>query len=228
MKNTRIGYKMPDYLDSSFTELFNHVKNFQRANIYCNQHSFDHTLRVIENQHIISRGINLDERILFTSGLFHDIIRPSNRKGRNHTILSANEAKRILPSFKYKPREIEIISGIILQHNLQEIFQRSDESTILFEADKMDLFGREGVNRWIEFGSGDGLTEQETLKGILRIQIKFLKQYQFKYENSRQLLNIKGRDFFKIIQKKLGKIFFNQYIEENEGNEIINYYLNLQ
>lgn len=228
MKKTKVNeLEIPNYLSNDFADIYKYAKSTHLNNSNCQGHDFAHTLRVMNNQNIISQENPQDEKLLYTSGLLHDIIRPPSRGGGGHAILSANEARRVLPSFGYSSSEIKDIYRAIIEHNKYDIKQRSHLSKILFDADKLDLFGINGINRWLIFGTGDGLNETETLKGALRIQTNFLKQDQFHYDTSRELLAKEAGVFFEEIRSRLGETTFDKEIKKHNGENIVSPYIKL-
>jgi len=128
-----------------------------------------------------------------------------------------------LHKFKYSKDEIAIIEKAIREHDNKKEINRSIYSTILFEADKLDTFGKEGFDRWIILGTGDGLSRINTIKGVLKIQFRFFNNYRYKLNVSKKLLKEKARILFDLILDEIGKEEFDSLINKHNGEEFIEF-----
>jgi len=215
-------FKIPSYLKSSrLKNLFNHVKNNYSSS--CKAHGFDHIKRVLDNISVIISDLDINEDIIFAAGLMHDYTREPDRISKKHAKINAEIIKKLLPDYGFNYDEIEVIETAVREHDNKEDIERSIYSTILFEADKLDTFGEEGFNRWLILGSGDGLSRSETIEGILKIQFRFLNQYNFKLDVSKKLLKEKAKILFKLMKDEIGAERYYYLIKKYGGERFTSF-----
>ena len=113
-------------------------------------HRMDHVGRVLANARAIAVHFpEADEEILTLAVLFHDVTSPYNQK-KQHVRLSMNTARRILNGIRYPQDRAERVIAIIAEHsteNPKEGALSSVEARILFDADKIDGIGANGIAR---------------------------------------------------------------------------------
>jgi uncharacterized protein len=120
-------------------------------------HDYEHTKRVLRNALKIAKNYpNADVDVLTAGCLLHDI---AFKDGfvKEHHIVGAKQAERILKEFGFPQENISRIKIIIEDHvgnvakPLRENFQLSIESKILRDADNINALGEIGLKRMIAF-----------------------------------------------------------------------------
>ncbi len=162
---TRRGQKVLEYL----------LENPPRSK----SHGLDHILRVWEFGMELGRKLGADLEILEPALLLHDIIRTPETESR-HASLSAEKAREILPGFGYTPEEIEKIAYCIRNHSdSEEGSPESLEAKILYDADKLDGLGPEGVKRVIALAREKGMDLKTSARWYRERIEKALKKLHF-------------------------------------------------
>jgi uncharacterized protein len=120
------------------------------ADIQSVAHRMDHIERVLANaQNIATHFPDTDTELLTLSVLLHDVTSPFNRK-EEHVELSTNTARDILNEIGYPPEKSERVLSIIGEHSTERLKTgnlSSVEARILFDADKIDGLGPNGIAR---------------------------------------------------------------------------------
>ncbi|HSB83384.1 MAG TPA: HD domain-containing protein [Nitrosarchaeum sp.] len=121
-------------------------------------HDFDHIMRVFKNAQIICKKENVDEKLVLSAVLLHDIVSypKSNKRSKLSSIKSAEKAKKILKKFDFTKEEIQIICDAIRDHS----FSRNKtpttiEGKILQDADRLDALGAIGIARVFAVGGSE-------------------------------------------------------------------------
>ena len=113
-------------------------------------HRMDHIQRVRAHAEVIVGHFpGADCELLTLAVLLHDVMSPFDRKER-HVRLSMNTARRILNGVRYPPARTECVLAIIAEHSTEEPREgplSSVEAQILFDADKLDGVGANGIAR---------------------------------------------------------------------------------
>jgi len=113
-------------------------------------HRWDHIERVLTNaQKIAPHFPDVDGELLTLAALLHDVTSPFNRK-EEHVELSMQTAQKILNDIDYPPDRTKRVLAIMAEHSterLQEGNLSSTEARILFDADKIDGIGPNGIAR---------------------------------------------------------------------------------
>lgn len=143
-------------------------------------HDSNHTKKVIENAIYISHKEQISEyelMLIKTAALLHDV--GFIKSHLNHEVLGCEFAKKILPDFEFKPREIDSVCEMIMSTKLPQS-PKNKLSEILCDA---DLFYLGGKNyEWL----ADKLYFELKENGILRTkeewhnrQISFFNSQRF-------------------------------------------------
>ncbi len=120
-------------------------------------HGLNHILRVWKFGMELGKKLGANLEILEPALLLHDIIRTPETENV-HASLSAREARKILPRFGYTDEEVEQIVHCIRNHSdSEEGSPESLEAKILYDADKVDGLGPEGVKRVIALAKEKGM-----------------------------------------------------------------------
>jgi len=139
--------------------IINSLKNEVRdLMINDSAHDFDHIMRVFKNAQNICKQENVDEKLVLTAVLLHDIVSypKSDKRSKLSSIKSAEKAKKILKKFDFTKEEIQIIYDAIHDHS----FSRNKtpttiEGKILQDADRLDALGAIGIARVFAVGGSE-------------------------------------------------------------------------
>ncbi|GAB6284593.1 MAG: HD domain-containing protein [Methanoregula sp.] len=113
-------------------------------------HRWDHVERVLANARKIAPHFpDVDLELLTLAALLHDVTSPFNRK-EEHVELSMQTAQKILHEIGYPPDRTERVLAIMAEHSTERLKTgnlSSVEARILFDADKIDGLGPNGIAR---------------------------------------------------------------------------------
>ncbi len=121
-------------------------------------HDFEHTIRVYKNAQKICKKEKLNETLVLSAALLHDIVSypKSDKRSKMSSIESAKKSKKILEKFNFSKEEIGIISDAIRDHSFsQNKIPKTLEGKILQDADRLDALGAIGIAR--VFATGGSL-----------------------------------------------------------------------
>ncbi len=135
-------------------DCFNAVKDKVAAQVNHDRqsvaHRMDHVQRVLQNAYrIASHYPEADLELLKLGVLLHDVCQPFDRK-EEHVELSVEIARKILDEIGYPSDRAERVLQIISEHSTECLDARrptSLEARILFDADKLDGLGANGIAR---------------------------------------------------------------------------------
>jgi len=118
-------------------------------------HDFQHIMRVYNNAKKICKKENVNEKLVLSAVLLHDIVSypKSDKRSKLSSIESAKKSKKILKKLNFSQEEIKIISDAIRDHS----FSRNKtpvtiEGKILQDADRLDALGAIGIARVFAVG----------------------------------------------------------------------------
>jgi len=121
-------------------------------------HDFEHTMRVYKNAQKICKKEKLNEKLVLSATLLHDIVSysKSDKRSKMSSIQSAKKSKKILEKFDFSKEEITIILDAIKDHSFsQRKIPKTLEGKILQDADRLDALGAIGIAR--VFATGGSL-----------------------------------------------------------------------
>jgi uncharacterized protein len=126
-------------------------------------HQPDHLFRVrdraisLAGQFEKDEGRKVDLEILALAALLHDIDEPYDDK-EGHVMRSVGRASEILVKIGYPQERAEKVMRVIAEHSSETPSQAtSDESLVLFDADKLDGVGAIGIARTLVFCGQQGM-----------------------------------------------------------------------
>jgi len=126
------------------------VRTLYAADTQSVAHRMDHIERVLKNiRKIAAHFPDADPELLTLAALLHDVTSPFNRK-EEHVELSMETARNILKEIGYPPERMERVIAIIAEHSTEHLVVGnllSVEARILFDADKIDGLGPNGIAR---------------------------------------------------------------------------------
>lgn len=138
---------MSDYEIQKIQEYINSKVNLDSA------HTLNHIERVYKLALLLADKIkDIDLNVLKIAALLHDVGRNEEDNDitgkKDHAVIGANIAEKILKQFKYSEDFIFKIKHCILSHRYRSDFKpKTKEAKILFDADKLDLLGCIGIIR---------------------------------------------------------------------------------
>ena len=113
-------------------------------------HDFDHVMRVYTNAKKIVKEEKVDEKLVLSAALLHDIVSypKSSKRSKFSSIDSAKKSKIILKKYGFSEKEITIVSDAIKDHSFsQNKVPETLEGKILQDADRLDALGAIGIAR---------------------------------------------------------------------------------
>ncbi|HXV38957.1 MAG TPA: HD domain-containing protein [Nitrosopumilaceae archaeon] len=121
-------------------------------------HDFEHILRVYKNAEKIGKKEKTNMRLVRASVLLHDIVsyQKSDKRSKNASTQSAQQAAKILKKYGYRRHEIGIITQAIREHSFSKGMVPSTlEGKILQDADRLDALGAIGIARTFAVGGAE-------------------------------------------------------------------------
>ena len=121
-------------------------------------HDFEHTMRVYKNAQKICKKEKVNEKLVLSAVLLHDIVSypKSNTRSKTSSIQSAKKSKKVLEKLDFSKEEIKIILDAIREHSFsQNKIPKTLEGKILQDADRLDALGAIGIAR--VFATGGSL-----------------------------------------------------------------------
>lgn len=121
-------------------------------------HDFDHIMRVFKNAQNICKKENVNEKLVLSAVLLHDVISypKSDKRSKLSSIKSAEESKKILKKFNFTKEEIQIIFDAIRDHSFsRNVIPATLEGKILQDADRLDAIGAIGIARVFAVGGSE-------------------------------------------------------------------------
>ena len=167
-------------------------------------HGLDHVERVWDRCLKLGMKLNADLEVLAAAAFLHDF-------GRHHGLAeihgwkSAELAKPLLERIKFPKDKIEAVLHAIGKHDEEIASSERDtiESKVLYDADKMDVFGPVGVTRFVLHRFSNGINLEKIPEILSSIEKRFKGLY---FKESREMV-AEGYeyvvDFFKRLQEDL-------------------------
>lgn len=121
-------------------------------------HDFAHIMRVYKNAQMICKKERVNEKLVLSAVLLHDIISypKFDKRSKLSSIQSAEKSKKILKKFNFNSEEIQIISDAIREHSFsQNKIPATIVGKILQDADRLDALGAIGIARVFTVGGSE-------------------------------------------------------------------------
>ena len=121
-------------------------------------HDLNHVMRVYKNAQKLCRKEKVNEKLVLSAVLLHDIISypKSDRRSKNSSVQSAKEATKFLKNLDFTSEEIQIVSDAIRDHSFsREKIPQTLEGKILQDADRLDAIGAIGIARVFTVGGSE-------------------------------------------------------------------------
>lgn len=145
-------------------------------------HDINHINRVWKAGLEIGKKEKANIEVLEPALLLHDIKRPNDEMAeKNHAVVSATYATRILKKFGYLDKEIKEISEAIRTHSRSSLTDRpaTIEAKIVYDADKQDGLGKEGIKRAVALGKDRNWDSAQTAEWYLARICDVIKNQPF-------------------------------------------------
>ena len=138
-------------------------------------HDWDHTQRVRCNALQLARGEGADLLVVEVAALLHDIGRPqelADQGKTDHAQVGAEMATRLLPQLGVDDNAfITHVADCIRTHRFRmrqpELFPKTLEAKVVFDADKLDGIGAIGIARSFHFAGRIGARVHNTAEEAL-------------------------------------------------------------
>lgn len=121
-------------------------------------HDFNHVMRVYKNTQKLCKKENVNEKLVLSAALLHDIISypKSDKRSKSSSLKSAEESKKILKKLNFSEKEIRIVSDAIRDHSFSRgKTPKTLEGKILQDADRLDAIGAIGIARVFAVGGSE-------------------------------------------------------------------------
>ncbi len=134
------------------------LKDYVKQRMKNSAHDFNHIMRVYKNAKIICKTEKINDELVLTGVLLHDIISypKSHKDSRLSSVKSSEKSKTILKKYGYSEKEIKIISDAIRDHSFsRHKTPQTIEGKILQDADRLDAIGAIGIARVFAVGGAE-------------------------------------------------------------------------
>jgi len=147
------------------------IKEFAKAKVKKNDplHQLHHVLRTIHISKILATKENADVLKCTVIAWLHDIEKNKEKKGLNHGKEGSKSASVFLKKIGLKKQDIKEISHAIKKHD-KENGHETIESKIIWDADKLQTLGAEGLLRIHGHYMKQGLSQEESYKTTIKEQ----------------------------------------------------------
>ncbi|MBI1974085.1 HD domain-containing protein [Candidatus Micrarchaeota archaeon] len=181
-------------------------------------HDFGHALRVLEN----ARQICEAEGIVFsvsiqTACLLHDAVHEGKAASE-----SAKLAEKVCRESGFGGQEATKAARAVLEHSRSSGpgKQTCIESRVVYDADKVDGAGREGVERAILVGKENGWSEQQTAEWYIARLADVAKNAPLHFDFSRKLVRNRIKETEEFCRQVLGDKRFEEVITAHGLKEL--------
>lgn len=184
------------------------VKNFiEKSGINDPTHNLNHVLSVWKNAKLLA-PMDIDKEILMAAVFLHDLGRfdKSSMKGAKHAVSGAKHAERILSRICFPREKIPIVSKTIENHDAVTLLRKRKtiESKILFDADKLDVFGPYGIARHLIHQAISGFSLKQAVQdGIISNKQQWNGLATKKAKRLVRKKCLYTKDFFNKLKKEL-------------------------
>lgn len=123
----------------------------ERAPHRSEAHGRDHIVRVLRHCIRIGENLNADLEVLVAAAYLHDLGWHYLEEAKQHGALSAQKAESVLERIGFATEKKDAVLHAIRTHDTgtSPEHRTTLESKILYDADKLDMFGVVGVLRFI-------------------------------------------------------------------------------
>jgi uncharacterized protein len=127
------------------------VVEIQKAPHHSEAHGRDHILRVLRRCISLGQKLKADLEVLVAATYLHDLGWHYLEEAKPHGVLSAEKAEPVLERIGFPTEKRNAVLHAIRMHDTgtSPEYRTTLESKILYDADKLDMFGVVGVLRFI-------------------------------------------------------------------------------
>jgi len=182
-------------------EMYHQINSYMHSCMKDSAHDCQHIYRVLYHSLDISEAYEVDEDVLITAALLHDIGREAQYKDHriDHAVEGSQMAYEYLTQQGWSEEKAALVKDCIKTHRFRSNNPpKTIEAKILFDADKLDVTGGIGIARTIAY------------KGVVA-------QPMYSVNDEGLVMTGKGKEvpsFFREYHFKLKKIYDRFYTEE--------------
>tara|TARA_Y100000310_G_C20550372_1_gene747753 strand:+ start:293 stop:880 length:588 start_codon:yes stop_codon:yes gene_type:complete len=179
------------------------IEKFAKEKISKNDslHNLNHIQRTVKIARFLAKKEKTDIKKSMIIAWLHDIEKNKQSKKISHGIEGAKTAKKFLNQIGLEKKDIEEICYAISKHNTGEK-QKTKEARIIWDADKLQAFGLEGILRIYAWFMLQGLKSSEAYNKILPEQKFYIQRFRTK---TGKKIALKRFKFLKKITKRYQK-----------------------
>lgn len=176
------------------------IEKFAKEKIKKNDasHRIEHVSRTVEIARFLAKKEKADIAKCVIIAWLHDIEKNKVNHGLDHAEEGAKSSIDFLRKCKLEEKDIEGIAYAIRQHN-KESPHKTIESKIIWEADKLQAIGMEGLIRCFEYYLFTTKNSPKALKETIREQKFYIKR--FKTKTGKKFANARFRLFERAIKE---------------------------
>ena len=182
-------------------------KEMDKAPSFVSSHDINHIRRVWKYAKQIARDMDVDWEVLIAATFLHDIGRHYPEGVREHGSVSAPIAEGVLKRIGFPEEKTGNALISIRYHDETHPYEKrsTTESKVLYDADKLDVFGAIGVSRYLIFNALRNKTLKETVEYVLgNLPLRF---EQLELEETRKIGESRFRyalDYFRKLKEEMG------------------------
>ncbi len=166
-------------------------------------HAKDHILRVLRRCITLGQKLKADPEVLVAAACLHDLGWHYLDEAAMHGVLSAKKAEPVLERINFPTEKRDAVLHAIRMHDTSTSpeYRTTLESKILYDADKLDMFGVVGVLRFIRQVYGEWSIDailknlQTRWEGLAFLETRDVAFKDFKYV----------KDYFVRLKHELGE-----------------------
>jgi len=184
-------------------EQLTNIEKFAKQKISRNDplHKIDHIQRTVNIAEFLAKKEKADIQKSMIIAWLHDIEKNKQSKKISHGIEGAKTAKKFLTKMGLGEKDIEEICYAISTHNTGEN-QKTKEARIIWDADKLQAIGFEGILRIYSWFLHKKLEPKEAYDKTIQEQKIYVKRFRTKTGKKMAKKRFK---FFKKIIKEYSK-----------------------
>ena len=182
------------------------IQEMDRAPAQVSTHDINHIKRVWKYSKEIAVNMQVDWEILIAAVFLHDIGRHYPEGIYEHGPISAPFAQKVLERIDFPQEKIETTVSALKFHDESFSSDKRDsiEAKILYDADKLDVFGAIGITRYLIFQALRGKTLEQTVEYAIENLPQRFKRLEF--EETKKIAKERyeyALDYFKKLKNEI-------------------------
>lgn len=218
-------------------ELYKKIEKYMLGCMKDSAHDKEHIYRVLFMALDIAKNEeNIDDEVLITACLLHDIGREAQFKNPSlcHAEVGGEMAYSYLKEIGFSEEKANHVKSCIKAHRFRPSNEpQSLEAKILFDADKIDVTGAIGIARTLFYQGHVGIALYGTdengkvINGENNSVPSFFREYKYKLEKVYDKFYTKGGRIIAEERQEAAVNFYNSMLKEindsyEKGNEALN------